>query len=64
MDFDFQALAIGLGTVSLGLAGAIMGGAALFPEQAERAKRTWIPTTITGLVLVGVASFIMSALGG
>lgn len=63
MTFDFPALALGLGTVSLFLAGAIMGGAALFPEMAEKAKRTWIPTTITGLVIVGVATFILGFLG-
>lgn len=63
-DFDFQTLAFGLGAVSFGLAGAIMAGAAVFPEQAERAKRTWIPTTILGIVFVGVAAFIMGALGG
>jgi hypothetical protein len=63
-DFDFQTLALGLAGVSLGGIGALMAGAFLFTEQAEKAKRTWLPTTIIGLILVGVASFIIGTLGG
>lgn len=63
-DFDFAALGYALAAISFGLIGALMAGAVLFPEMAEKAKRTWLPTVITGLVLIGIASFLLSALGG
>lgn len=63
-DFDFQALALGFAGISFGLIGVLMTGAAFFGEQAEQAKRTWLPTTIQGLILVGVATFIIGILGG
>ncbi|MCB0079091.1 MAG: hypothetical protein KDD73_16945 [Anaerolineales bacterium] len=63
-DFDFQSLAIGLAGISFGLIGVLMAGAAFFGERSEQAKRTWLPTTIQGLVLVGVSAFIIGILGG
>ncbi len=32
------------------------------PTLPEKAKRTWLPTTIQGLVLVGISAFIISLL--
>ncbi len=64
MDFDFSALGYGLAAISFGLIGALMAGAVLFPEMAEKAKRTWLPTVIAGLVLIGVSSFLLTSLGG
>ena len=61
--FNFKTLAIIFAGISFGLIGLIMSGAALFPEQAEQFKRH-IPTVITGLILVAVASTIVGALGG
>jgi hypothetical protein len=61
-EFDFGLLALGLAAVSFGLIGVLMAGAAFFGEQAERAKRTWLPTTIQGLVLVGISAFIIGIL--
>lgn len=57
--FDFGTLAIGLAAISLGMIGVLMAGIALFGEWAEHAKRTWLPSVIIGLVLVGVASTII-----
>ncbi|HID89402.1 MAG TPA: hypothetical protein EYP52_06805 [Anaerolineae bacterium] len=62
--FDFQALGIALAGVSLGGIGAMMAGAFLFPEWAERAKQRLLPTVLGGLVLLGVSGIIMAALGG
>jgi len=61
--FDFAGLALGLAAISLGLAGTILAGSSLFPELAETAKRTWIPNTITGLVVVGIAAFVIGIVG-
>ena len=61
--FNFQGLALVLAGVSLGMIGAAMAGAAFWPEMAERYKRQ-IMTVITGVVLVALASVIISALGG
>lgn len=58
-EFDFGSLAIGLAAISLGMIGVLMAGIALFGEWAEHAKRTWLPSVIIGLVLVGVASTII-----
>ena len=58
-EFDFGTLAIGLAAISLGMIGVLMAGIALFGEWAEHAKRTWLPSVIIGLVLVGVASTII-----
>lgn len=58
-SFDFGTLAIGLAAISLGMIGVLMAGIALFGEWAEHAKRTWLPSVIIGLVLVGVASTII-----
>lgn len=63
-EFDFTALAMGFAAISFGLIGVLMAGASFFGEQSERAKRTWLPTTIQGLVLVGVSAFIIGILGG
>ena len=63
-EFDFQGLALGFAGISFGLIGVLMTGAAFFGEQAEQAKRTWLPTTIQGLILVGVSTFIIGLLGG
>ncbi|MGC1378246.1 MAG: hypothetical protein WA821_18590 [Anaerolineales bacterium] len=61
-SFDFKALAIVFAGISFGLIGLIMAGSALFPEVAEQYKRH-IPTVITGLILVAVATTIVGALG-
>lgn len=62
-EFDFQTLAFTLAAISFGMIGAIMAGSGFWPETAERYKKN-IPTVITGLVLVGVATFLVGALGG
>lgn len=62
-SFDFKGLAFMLALISLGLIGAIMAGSALFPDTAEQYKRH-IPTVITGIILVGVSSAIIGAIGG
>ena len=62
-DIDFRALGLGMAAISFGLIGLLMTGAAFFGEQAEQAKRTWLPTTIQGLILIGITSFIMTVLG-
>jgi hypothetical protein len=64
VNFDFQTLAFGLAAISFGLIGALMAGVALFGEQAERAKRTWLPTSIQGLILVMVSTFLLGILQG
>ena len=61
-EFDFSTLALGLAAVSLLLSGALMAGGALFPDLSIRAKREYIPNTIIGLVIVGIASFIIGIL--
>lgn len=61
--FDFQGLAIMLAGVSLGLIGVIMAGSAFFPQIAEQYKQQ-INNVIVGIILVGVAGAIVSALGG
>ena len=61
-DFDFFTLGLGLAGVSLGLCAVLMIGAPLFGGEGEKAKRSWIPMVIQGLVLLGVSSFIISLL--
>lgn len=61
-DFPFQEFAVGMAGISFGLIGVLMAGAAFFGERAEQAKRTWLPTTIQGLVLVMVASAMIAFL--
>ena len=61
-DFDFEGLGLLIAGVSFGLIGILMAGAAFFGDQAERAKRTWLPTTISGLVLIGIAGAIIDFL--
>jgi len=63
MNFNFQGLANALALVSLGLAGAILAGSALFPETAARYKRQ-IPDIFVGLILVASAAFIIGQFGG
>ena len=63
-DFDFTVLGYALAGLSLGLIGVLMAGTVLFPEMAEKAKRNWLPTVITGVILLGVAGYILTALGG
>lgn len=63
-SFDFQTLAFAFAGISLSLIGVLLAGSAMFPELAETAKRTWLPNVIIGLVIIGVASFILGALGG
>ena len=63
-DYDFTTLGYALAALSLGLIGALMAGTVLFPEMAEKAKRNWLPTVITGVILIGVASYLLTALGG
>ena len=55
---DFTEMARGLAVISIGLIGAIMAGSALFPQQAEQYKKQII-NVIVGLVLVGLASFLV-----
>ena len=62
-DFDFSGLAIVLAGISFGLAGVILAGSMLFPETAEKYKRM-IPNVLLGLVLVGISSAIVGAMGG
>ena len=62
-SFDFKSLAIVLAGISFGLIGLVMAGSAFFPDIAEQYKRH-IPTVITGLILVTVASTIVASLGG
>ena len=62
-DFDFQGLAIILAGISFGIIGAIMAGSAFWPELAERYKKN-IPTVIVGVILVGISSVLVGALGG
>ena len=64
MDFDFTTLGFGLAAVSLGMIGIIFTGAVLFQEQVEKAKRTWLPYVIIGIILLGVSGFIIASLGG
>lgn len=62
-EFDFMGLGIGLATISFGLIGVMMIGAPLFGEAGEKAKRTWLPGVIQGLVLLGVSGFLVGLLG-
>ncbi len=62
-NIDFRALGLGMAAVSFGLIGLLMAGSAFFGEQAEQAKRTWLPTTIQGLILIGITTFLMTVLG-
>lgn len=64
MDFDFQTLGFGLAAISLGVIGVIFAGSVLFPDQVEKAKRTWLPAVIIGIILIGVSGFIIASLGG
>ncbi len=59
--FDFMTLALGLGAVSFGLGGVYMAMSMLAPEMAEKAKRG-LPTVIAGIILVGVAGFIIDSI--
>ena len=61
-EFDFATLALGLGSISLLLCGVLLAGSALFPDLSVRAKREYIPNTIIGLIIVGIASFIIGIL--
>lgn len=62
-EFDFQTLALGLATISLLLCGVLMAGSALFgSEISEKVKKVYIPNTITGLVIVGIAGFLVGIL--
>lgn len=60
-EYDFMPIGIIVGAISLGIAGVILAGSALFPELAENAKRTWIPNTIIGLVVIGISGFIIAS---
>ncbi len=62
-NVDFRTLGLGMAGISFGLIGLLMAGSAFFGEQAEHAKRTWLPTTIQGLILIGITTFIMTVLG-
>ena len=61
-EFDFATLALGLGSISLLLCGVLLAGSALFPGTSEKVKREYIPNTIIGLIIVGIASFIIGIL--
>lgn len=60
--FNFRVLGLGMAAISFGLIGVLMAGSAFFGEAAERAKRTWLPATIQGLILIGVSAFIIGIL--
>ncbi len=62
ININFTALGLAMAAISFGLIGLLMTGAAFFGEQAEHAKRTWLPTTIQGLILIGITSFIITVL--
>jgi len=57
---DYKGIAIALAVISIGMAGVMMAGAMLWPEQAERYKGQ-IPTVLIGLVLVGISSSLVAA---
>jgi hypothetical protein len=62
-EFDFATLALGLATISLLLCGVLMAGSALFgSEISEKVKRVYIPNTIMGLVMTGIAGFLVGIL--
>ncbi|MHC1730439.1 MAG: hypothetical protein AB9888_00175 [Bacteroidales bacterium] len=61
--FDWKGITIIMAGLSLGGIGMIMAGYFLFPETAQKYKRE-IPTVILGMVLVAIASTIISAFGG
>ena len=61
-NVNFTQVAILIGTISLGLIGVVMAGAALFPELAERYKRQ-IPTVIVGIIITAMAALILAKLG-
>lgn len=63
-EFNFQALSLVLAGVSFGFISVLLAGSALFPEQAEKAKRTWLPNVIIGLILLGISSAILGTFGG
>lgn len=60
MSVNFQGIATALATISLGLAGVIMAGSMLFPQAAAQYKRQ-IPDVIIGLILVAIATFVVSS---
>lgn len=62
-QFDFKGLALLFAGLSLGLIGVAMAAGAFFPEVAEQYKRQ-ITSVIVGVILVAVASAIVSAMGG
>jgi hypothetical protein len=62
-EFDFMTLGLGLAAISFGMSAVMMIGAPLFGAEGEKAKRTWIPNVIQGLVLLGVSGFIIGLLG-
>ncbi|MCF6277862.1 MAG: hypothetical protein L3J16_03835 [Anaerolineales bacterium] len=62
-SFDFEGLAILFAGISMGIIGVFMAGGAFWPELSERYKKQ-IGGVIVGVVLVAVASQIISALGG
>jgi hypothetical protein len=57
---NFKTIALVLAGLSIGMAGVMMAGAMLWPEQAERYKGQ-IPTVLIGLVLVGISSSLVAA---
>lgn len=63
ISFDFKTLAFIMAGISFGLIGVVMAGAGFFPDIVEPYKRH-IPTVIQGLILIGVSSAIMGAVGG
>lgn len=58
-SFNFAGLAKILAGISFGLIGLIFVASWLFPEQAEVAKRSWLPNVIVGLILIGISSAIV-----
>ncbi len=61
--FNFSAIASAVGVISIGLTAIALIGSAIWPQWASKNKET-IQNVIIGFVLLGISSFLMSALGG
>lgn len=61
-EFDFAGLALVMAGLSFSVCGVLMVGSWLLPDIAEKAKRTWLPNTIMGLIVMGIGALIVTAL--